>query len=966
MTRALIHKFSSSTTVAAFAVMAIIAGAVVPTVGQTISPSIPNAGLEDGGDAPAHWSIRDCDGAISRLLWDVGNVHQGKRALRVCKENWRGRSELVSDFVKVKSGTQYEVTTWVRLNRRTDADIHLMVSQYRADSDKAQLPNDLGKKPNCVFLLGTQYQTHYREWVGKWRRLQTVFTIRKPNTRVRIHAVVSGESCDVSWDDFTMGPPTKQDEGIRHEPSTNESLPPLKLAKRIVASRKRAEACIEVRRGRPRLIVDGKPMPPCFEDCAEMDKAHIGDFKNAGVRVYVVPLVLGRGVFKTNNGPWLGHNQYDFSGVDDLLWRVLRVDSKGYIILCVVSDPYRRWGDEHPDEVEQNQYRQKAIVEEHLNRWGGTPHGLWERFGPSLVSEPLRQETAEAYRQLVAHLRQSDVGKAVIGYHITGYNDGQWFHWSHNLPDYCPGSQRSFRNWLRRKYDDDVAALRHAWNRPDVTFETAGIPAFDRYGGAGRFMINPKTDRDVIDHNRFYSEGVAETVIYLARAIREATGGKAIVGTYYEDASAATQPHIALGRYLKSNALDYFAGPAAYCFRLPGQVGKARSIFSSTLMHGKLYITEQDWRSWHSVPSTPANNISWGRVQTAKEHNAIVRRESGMMLAYGMGTWWYDMSGGWFHDDGIMAGIAEARRAFQQDLETSGVPRADMAVFISEESDSSLYAPAAATVRLKGVVRQLCELNSSGVPYHLYLLSDLGRMKLPEHRIYLFLNAYHIDPLQMKAIDALRRDGKMLVFYHAPGIAAQRLGVYDADAVERVTGIKVQKVTGITKFGAIPVETASPLLKNTQGYLAPTIDAKSDGAASVPPESSTWPFFRIVDKKATPLATYIENGDVSVAHKQFTNYQVVFAAGCLALSDQFIHNLAKASGAWCAADPGDAVYANENFATIHALGSGHKTLYLARPSKVVDLTTGKVVAERTTTIQLDMPVGETRWFRLLP
>jgi len=55
----------------------------------------------------------------------------------------------------------------------------------------------------------------------------------------------------------------------------------------------------------------------------------------------------------------------------------------------------------------------------------------------------------------------------------------------------------------------------------------------------------------------------------------------------------------------------------------------------------------------------------------------MVRRECGMMLAFGQGTWWYDMCGGWFRDDGIMKGIAEARAAFASDLKLGGKPRAD-------------------------------------------------------------------------------------------------------------------------------------------------------------------------------------------------------------------------------------------------------------------------------------------------
>ena len=389
------------------------------------------------------------------------------------------------------------------------------------------------------------------------------------------------------------------------------------------------------------------------------------------------------------------------------------------------------------------------------------------------------------------------------------------------------------------------------------------------------------------------------------------------------------------------------------------------SVFGSTLLHDKLFLTQQDWRSWHSEPSTPENNFAWGRAETAEAYNAMVRRESGMMLAYGMGTYFCDMAGGWLRDDEIMKGIAEARSAFEQDLTVPGIPRADMAVFVSEESDSCLYPQAAIMLRdlhgsLQGHDTSQCQqfdLNTSGVPYRYYLLSDLGRIKLPEHRVYLFLNAYRLDAAQMKAIDGLRRDGKLLVFLHAPGIAGAGLdlNLRGAEAIERVTGIKVGAIPGgVGQFGAVPVGARNPLLVGIHDYLAANIRG-----------SSAIPAFEVVDEKATPLATYPGKYSVSVAYKQFAHHQTVLA-GCFDLKAQFIHNLAKAAGAWYVAEPGDAVYANENFVTIHALGDGNKTLYLARPSKVVDLTTGKVVAEQTKTIHLDMTVGETRWFRLIP
>jgi hypothetical protein len=76
-----------------------------------------------------------------------------------------------------------------------------------------------------------------------------------------------------------------------------------------------------------------------------------------------------------------------------------------------------------------------------------------------------------------------------------------------------------------------------------------------------------------------------------------------------------------------------------------------------------------------------------------------------------------------------------------------------------------------------------------------------------------------------------------------------------------------------------------------------------------------------------------------------------------------MNNLAKLAGAWVAAAPHDAVYANQNFMTVHAQSPGKKTLKLRYPSKVTDATTGKTVEENAREFTIEMKFGETRIFQ---
>ncbi|MHB8995743.1 MAG: carbohydrate binding domain-containing protein [Armatimonadota bacterium] len=913
-------------------------------------PLVPNAGFETGtGDKPDSWSWRADEGATGSFEWATAPVHGGQRSFRVARHGAGGFTALDSSYIPVEVGKTYRVSAWIFPQKPVRRGVYFMITQHTADSDADQLPNTFGT-------------TTERFVARDWQQISVGVTIRDNITRIRIHCIQAMLPTDLYWDDFTVEE-ARPGAKPRYEAPVKETLPDLAPAQAIVAKRPRAQVRMEMVGARPRLFVDGKQTPfawyvSAFGGPGFFSNTQIGDFAKAGVHVYLAPLILGNGLYGTK-GPWLGKDQYDFSVVDDILWRVLRVDPQANVIFYMCCDPYPAWGAENSDHVTQDQNGLPAIVDMHTKRWGGQP-AAGERFGPSLVSHKLRDDVAVTLRKLVAHVETSQAGKAVIGYHVAGFNDGQWFQWARlnpadlHLADYCPGAQEAFRDWLSHRYhtspDGPIVlseeAFQKAWNDPKVTSMTARVPGEDKLW-ADKVFVDPKTEQDVADYQRFYSEGVAENIMYLAGVLKKESKRRVLCGTYYEDITCNSANHIALGRFLNSPEIDYLAGPAAYGIRMAGYQGAVRNVFGSTCLHGKQYLTEQDWRSWHSVPNeNPQNNFSWGRAETADIHNAMVRRECGMMLAFGLGTWWYDMSGGWFRDDQIMSAIAESVRAFKQELADKDSPRGDLAVFVSEESDSYIRMRYGGPYRYQGIVQQIEELNTAGVPYRLYLQSDLGKIRLPEHKAYLFLNPYLITPVQQKAIESLKRDGKLLAFVHSPGMIG---GDDAARTASEITGIELKPLAQAAEVRELP-KSSHPLTIGMDDS-AIMVAAAPVGALAV------------TDAKATALTLYQDKPQVGCAARDFGKWKSVFI-GSPGVSGDFLNNMAQWSGCWVAAPVGDAVYGSQHFLTIHALFPGHKTLRLPQRSKVTDLTSGKVIAESAQTVEVDMERGQTRWFRL--
>lgn len=82
----------------------------------------------------------------------------------------------------------------------------------------------------------------------------------------------------------------------------------------------------------------------------------------------------------------------------------------------------------------------------------------------------------------------------------------------------------------------------------------------------------------------------------------------------------------------------------------------------------------------------------------------------------------------------------------------------------------------------------------TGAGFDTYLLSDLDRM--PEYKCYVFLNPLRLTDAHRKTIETkLKKNGKTLVWIHAPGILDE-------------TGIQPRRVAEITGI-SMKIEEAS-------------------------------------------------------------------------------------------------------------------------------------------------------------
>jgi hypothetical protein len=822
------------------------------------------------------------------------------------------------------------------------------------------------------------------EWISPepGKHLEMDFQVRPScdKIRLRIEAEdaekVSAGRVSVSWKSLqrtTIAP----EKGLRV---------PLEPVLQGVAKRKPAEASVELIEGNLRVLFDGKRVAPAayannfaYQGGRTPDLGGHSFFANAGVHWQFRGLYSGGFHFhlQPELNPvklafWPSRGVYDTSVVDWTIRDVLAQDPDARIMLAVWMDPYLKWGEENPDEVCMNELGEKAIGDNHLVRWGDklrAEDSITQRFLPSLYSQKMRDEANAMLANLVRYVESDPVAsRCVVGYAIIGFNDAQFVNWAHwdtkHMDDYSPPAQAQFREWVRKRYDGDEVRLRAAWNQPEITFDKVAIPRPEERRSKHLFL-DWKTKMNVADFNRFYAEYPVELVESFAKTVKDNSAGDKIVTIYFASPLNAARSGSGWERMAASPYIDAFHCPAHYGQRLPGQPGGAQAAMASALLHRKLFLTEQDFRTPMSRIVNENYSIGVGRAENPEMFSSMVKRETGMMLAAGQGTWWLDIEGpGLYNNEAFMVPIAESVKAFNAGLEDKGAPEADVAMVIGERSMDFLANTAGQVTtgsdvdfRWFSMRHQRDKWNRSGVPYHIYTQADLLDPKLPDYKVWIFLSPQYISPQEREKIEALKSGGRTLVFLHAPAM----VGAEDpAAAISQITGIQVQADGNRRIDRGRWRQTDAPAARDCEGVIR---------FMGLPGERGSQPIvapaFRVSDPGATIVANYEDGEGAAIAIKSLEGWTSVFC-GIPQVESQFLNNLARMAGAWVVSDPYDAVYASQHYLTIHAIAPGKKQLRLRYPSRVVDLSSGETVSENTDKLEIEMPFGQTRWFKLTP
>lgn len=613
-----------------------------------------------------------------------------------------------------------------------------------------------------------------------------------------------------------------------------------------------------------------------------------------------------------------------------LLSQTITIDPQAQVVLRLVIEAPRGWEARYPA--------------------GILPDSGQADGQPSISDNAFWGDTESLLRDFVVRLRELREADHILGIHL---DRGEWFYSSNSAYDNSPAAVEGFREWSRHRYGNDIVALRANWFDGSATFEGLMPPRYEPVSADGeRFVRSSRKQRRHVDFHLFLADAMVQRIGEMAYAIKEASEGFFLVGCSYGYTFEWSHPasgHLSLGKLLRTPEIDFIAGPPSYRNREPGGTAPFPGPIDSFALNGKLYISEEDYKTSLSAGQEPDDFNP--ALKTPQALESVHWRGAGAALAHGSGVNWMDLWGnGWLKTASVWDRAEKLQRTMIQRM---GAPLGDpdVVVFIDERALAYLVDDHAFQLLVQNTRESVLR---AGVSAGFYLLSDLAhRERFPEAKLYIFLNAWDIRPDLRDAIKTrLQRDDKVLFWLYSAGL-------FDAgrDSLERareVTGIALKPQPFHSKSGTTILNRRHPLAEAFPGAIV--------GSQQLEPS------YFAIPEDALVLGEYSQTGLPSFVIKDFRPqaadepaWTSVFLGEPL-VNAALIRVLATMAGAHVYSFADDVVHVREPFLTVHCGGAGMRTIALPKGWAAFNLLANSWMQLEATSLRFQALDGSTHVF----
>ena len=710
----------------------------------------------------------------------------------------------------------------------------------------------------------------------------------------------------------------------------------------ILKEEKVTRTSTEFRNGRMNFNINGESIYPLSgypgvgwfgKQAVDQSVEYIRDFAAAGVDLEIAG---GGNISKY----WLGENSYDWSSVDSGFYSILKANPK-LKLFVVISCYLPEWFIKaHPEELEKY----------YSTRDSKAPLAIWTG---SLIASELWQKTLDNYIEAaIKHYENSVYGNKIAGYLIVGGDAGE-FYWpgtfTGGATGYSDNTRKEFRKWLAAKYHNDTA-LQAAWGKKESTLSSAAVPTpEERFNQSEILFRDFHAAHSVIDFREFLGDATLSAIKRILNNIKSASNGERVLMLYggYPILFAGKGHTLqqsgmqTTARLMQEKNLSVLFTPIDYVNRRGGEPGININPYNgSARLHKKMLFNENDLRTHFYTMNT------FGRTANSEESIGVIKRGIGHTITRGEGLEFMAMAGNSsYHQDAMMDVIAKGAEIGREAVSLDNSSTAQAAFFFDEDSLGHL------AIGMDSFIDKLCWGTYSnsfkmGAPSDFYLMSDIANPKLPDYKLYIFINVFSPDSKMVEAINAkVRKNNAVAVWCYAPGYIGK--DGYSTAAMESITGMK---------FGILP---------DTRQYTLQITDPENPitkEAASTKFETFTFsPSFHPVDTDIKTLGT--ASGRPALAIKEFKDWSSVYSL--MPLTPELLRGLCDYAQVHVYNRTNDIFGANASFLQIHAVTPGDKVLKLPGKYKVIEAYSNEFIGNGVSSFTAKgMKKGETRLYKL--
>lgn len=640
------------------------------------------------------------------------------------------------------------------------------------------------------------------------------------------------------------------------------------------------------------------------------------------------------------NPIWLGKDKYNFKAVDeDLKKRLLHTPDQP-LMLGISLYPYVDYTKDFPDAAWRTHDGKKLEIE--------TQPG---KYFHSITGATYRREMGKVLRKLGEYLGKSPYGKNIIGFHLGDGGDGQWFSWRHSdwknfNFDYSPDSRRELISLLKKRYKNNINALRKAWDMPKAEFDTLEIPKPEEWHKFFNTLLDPAVgaQKRLIDWGVVYEDALVNSIDHIMGEFK-AGFGRNLVGTVYF-------PHDSTANLIRARNIDGIMSVPFYSgHRALGSANFIEQPVGSFRINNKMVLTEMDHRTDYSELGCRVGGFDRRGLAVpvgSKDLASQIRRDFSMSLVQGGYAWLLTIAGYNTWSEKFYDVLPECLRAANQTMQRPEWYDWGSIAFImdfkAQRNSGRSYSFEYNHDRMPRKA-----IMSSGVSYSDYLVEDIGNGRLRNSKIYIFAHNANLTEGQVNYIRRhYQKNGNVLVFTF--GTALNTPGGFEKN-IKLLTGMTVKKdLNRQVEFQYAEKSSSDPL-------------AKGFGQIHVE-KGDMIPLFYVDDKSAVPLAWHASDPKLpAAAVKRHKNWTAVYLANGF-FSPEFPRALAKEAKVVPVGPLGDITLAGNSIITHHAVTSGLKTLRVPFKANWIDLTNGQICGYKSETFTFDAKAGETRWFKV--